>query len=165
MKIIFLLGLIIALAATVVVLSPHDLFAQNNATGNAGNTGGNSGNTGGNSGNTGIDVTAYLDNLYIWFLGFVGISALFAIVVGGVLYMFSGTSITKVDQAKKWISNAILGIVIAAFSYLLLYTINPDLIRGFNIDNVVSNAISGTVINPTPPPPATTPPPDNLPPT
>lgn len=108
-----------------------------------GNTGGNSGNTGGNSGNTGpVDVPKYLSSLYYWFLGVVGIAALFAIVFGGVLYMFSGTSLTKTEQARSWIANGIYGIIIAAFSFILLYVINPDLVNhGFDIQKIVDDAL------------------------
>ena len=47
------------------------------------------------------NTSEYLYNLYIWFLGFVGIAALFSIVRGGILYMFSGTSITSTAEARK----------------------------------------------------------------
>lgn len=83
----------------------------------------------------------YLEKLYLWFLGFIGVAALFAIVLGGVLYMFSGTNITKVEQAKRWIWNAIFGIVLAATAYLLLLIINPDLIQhGFDINTIITDA-------------------------
>lgn len=89
----------------------------------------------------------YLDKLYLWFLGFVGVAALFAIVLGGVLYMFSGANLTKVEQAKRWIWNAIFGIVLAATSYLLLQIINPDLVQhGFNINTVITDACSALSI-------------------
>lgn len=84
--------------------------------------------------------SGYLANLYKWLLGAVGISALFAFVMGGVLYMFSGTNLTKVEQAKGWIWNGLGGIVLAAISYLLLYTINPDLVGGFDLNKVIENA-------------------------
>ena len=94
-----------------------------------------------NASNTDAFAEPYLDNLYLWFLGFVGVAALFAIVLGGILYMFSGANLTKVDQAKRWIWNAILGIVLAATSYLLLSIINPDLVQhGFDINTIITDA-------------------------
>jgi len=132
MKLPTIILLILILGLHALVLIPGAVLAQSNATGNT---------TGGNT--TGTDTQAYLSNLYLWFLGFVGISALLAIVFGGVLYMFSGTSITKVEQAKNLIGNAIFGIVIAAASYLLLSVINPDLVKhGFDIEKIVNDAIS-----------------------
>ena len=81
--------------------------------------------------------STYLSNLYIYFLAFVGISALFAITLGGVLYIFAGANIGEVEKAKSWITNAIWGIILAALSYLLLFTINPDLVAGFNINALI----------------------------
>src|SRR3989338_8864793 len=54
----------------------------------------------------------YLSGLYKGFLGFVGIAALFAIVYGGVLYMFSGANLTKTEEAKRWIQNSFVGILL-----------------------------------------------------
>lgn len=80
----------------------------------------------------------YLKTLYTWFLAFVGISALFQIVRGGIYYMFSGTSLTKAEEGRRWITNAIYGIVLAAASVLLLQTINPDLINhGFDLTKII----------------------------
>lgn len=79
--------------------------------------------------------SSYLDNLYQYLLGLVGIAALGAMVYGGVLYIVAAGNPSKLGEAKKWISNAIYGLLLAAFSYVLLYTINPDLVGGFtNLD-------------------------------
>lgn len=80
----------------------------------------------------------YLFALYTWLLGSVGISALFAFVWGGVLYMFSGANLSKVEDARKWIKNGVIGLVLAAVSFLLLNTINPDLVGGFNLTGFTS---------------------------
>ena len=80
--------------------------------------------------------TFYFERLYIWLLGVVGLAALFAIVYGGVLYIFSG-AIESTAEAKRWITNAIIGLVIAGGSYLLLYTINPDLVKKFDIQSII----------------------------
>lgn len=125
------------LVLTFISFGPHFILASN-ATG-PGNT------TPPPSGTPPPNITppsTYLNNLYKWFLGAVGISALFAIVLGGVLYMLSGTNLTKVEQARGWIRNGIWGIVIAAISFLLLRTINPDLVtHGFDLNKVIENAL------------------------
>lgn len=79
---------------------------------------------------------SYFDYLYAWLLGFVGLAALFAMVYGGVLYIFSG-AIGTTTEAKRWITNGIIGLIIAGGSYLLLRTINPDLVREFNVGEIV----------------------------
>jgi hypothetical protein len=93
------------------------------------------------------NASEYLANLYKYFLAFVGIAALFGLVWGGVLYMYSGTNITNTGQAKTWIQNAFYGILLAAAAYLLLWTINPDLINhGFDLKRVLQNAGFNTKI-------------------
>lgn len=83
------------------------------------------------------DPSRYLDQIYGWFLAFVGISAMFAFVYGGVLYMFSGPNITKTELAFTWIRNGIYGLLLAALSILLLSTINPDLVGGFDLSRLI----------------------------
>lgn len=113
-----------------IISEPQVLLATNATEGSGGSQGGAGGVQ------PPSNPSNYLNNLYLWLLGAVGISALFGIVTGGVLYMFSGTSLTKVENARKWIWNSIFGIVLAAVSYLLLNTINPDLVKGFDLNNL-----------------------------
>lgn len=80
--------------------------------------------------------SGYLDNLYIWMLGIVGLSSLFALVYGGVLYIFSG-AIESTSEAKRWIKNALWGLLLAATSWLILNTINPELVKKINIESII----------------------------
>ena len=73
-------------------------------------------------------VYAALKNIYLIGLGLVGVSALFVIVWGGLEYMTAGESSQRVEKGKKRIWNGVYGIILAATSYAILYTINPDLI-------------------------------------
>ena len=78
---------------------------------------------------TGEEVTLseYIRYIYLFGLGLVGIAALGALVYGGFMYMLSGT-ITSQEEAKSWIWGAISGLVLALAAYLILNTINPDLV-------------------------------------
>jgi hypothetical protein len=71
---------------------------------------------------------AFVRMVFIYGLGLVGIAALFALVYGGFRYMTSGGGSTGVAKGKEWILNALLGIALLLCSYLILYTINPDLV-------------------------------------
>lgn len=62
-------------------------------------------------------------------LSLVGISALLMIVWGGINYIIARDDSSKVTAAKEKIRNALIGILIAATSYALLKTINPDLVN------------------------------------
>lgn len=55
-------------------------------------------------------------------------TALISLVVGGYIYMTAGGSADRVKLAKTWIISAILGIVIALSSWIILGTISHTLI-------------------------------------
>ena len=72
--------------------------------------------------------------LYRFGLGLVGISAMVMIVLGGVMYMLAGDSKDRTTRGKNYITNAIWGLVLALVSWLILFTINPDLVGKFNLN-------------------------------
>ena len=74
------------------------------------------------------DLISYIRYIYLLGLSLVCITALGALVYGGFTYMLSDT-ITSKDDAKKYIWGAISGLVLAFASYLILNTINPDLVN------------------------------------
>ncbi|MBI2098961.1 hypothetical protein HYT45_00935 [Candidatus Uhrbacteria bacterium] len=71
----------------------------------------------------------YLSGLYRYLIGVVGIFAGLMLAVGGAQYLTSGGSPDRVGAAKEKIRNALIGMVIALGSYVILYTINPELVR------------------------------------
>lgn len=75
------------------------------------------------------DFGELISNIYIFGMGLVGISALLVLVGAGVWYMSAGDNAGRAGEAKKWMGNAIFGLVLALLSWLILYTINPELIR------------------------------------
>lgn len=79
----------------------------------------------------GADQTFYDSLRYTYLLGLslVGISALFMIVWGGIYYIIAGDNTSFLEKGRGKIKNALWGIFIAAISYALLFTINPDLVK------------------------------------
>lgn len=73
-------------------------------------------------------LVGYLRYLYLFGLTLVGVVGLGALVYGGFTYMLSGTATSK-EEAKKRIWGAITGLILALSAYLILNTINPDLVR------------------------------------
>ena len=71
----------------------------------------------------------YFKYIYQIGLGIVGIAALIMIVIGGIIYMTSAGNASQKSEAKDRITNAILGLILALSAYLILYTINPDLVK------------------------------------
>ena len=53
---------------------------------------------------------------------------LIMVIVGGYIYMTAGGSADKISQSKTIIGSALLGIVLALTAFLILNTINPQLI-------------------------------------
>ncbi|GEM_PF-5183599 len=74
-----------------------------------------------------------ISKLYLFGLSLAGISAFFMVTYGGVLYLTSRDNQTQIGKAKGYIGNALLGLVIALLSWLILYTINPNLVKNFSI--------------------------------
>jgi type IV secretion system pilin len=61
-----------------------------------------------------------LDFIVDTFSLIIGVTAFIYLIYGGFLYMMSGGAPDGVEQAKKTIRSAIVGIIIAAFSYLIV---------------------------------------------
>ena len=93
-------------------------------------------------------VTRFLGKLFVFLLGLVGVSAFFMISWGGFQYATSAANPGIMSAAKEKIWGALFGLALAAGSYIILRTINPDLIE-FNITNT-----STTQSSPYNPPPS-----------
>ncbi len=57
-----------------------------------------------------------------------GISALVMLIIGGIMYVGSAGNQATATSAKGVIRDALLGVIMVFFSWLLLFVINPDLI-------------------------------------
>lgn len=71
----------------------------------------------------------YITGLYKYLLTIVGILAGIMLTIGGVKYLTSGGSPERVTSAKNTIFNALIGLIIAFGSYVILFTINPELVK------------------------------------
>lgn len=71
-----------------------------------------------------------VSDIYQWSLAVVGIVAFVQIIYAGFLYLTAAGNTSKTGQARSKIGNAVLGIVLLFSSYLILRTINPDLVGG-----------------------------------
>lgn len=76
---------------------------------------------------TPVTLTQYVRYIYLVGLSAIGIAALGVLVYAGFMYMMAGT-VTSKDEAKKRIWGALSGLVLALAAFLILYTINPDLV-------------------------------------
>ncbi|MBI5742874.1 MAG: hypothetical protein HZA25_03475 [Candidatus Niyogibacteria bacterium] len=91
----------------------------------------------------GTDVTTstYFEQLFYFLLGAAAVLAVVKIVMGGLKYIYSSMSPPALEEAKADIHAAVFGLILALASYLILYTINPNLL---NLDFTVTNTSSNT---------------------
>lgn len=75
------------------------------------------------------DFPAFIVALYKFGIWTVGIAALLMITIGGFMYLTSAGNTSKMDSAKGVITDALIGLIIALAAYLILYVINPDLVK------------------------------------
>lgn len=65
------------------------------------------------------DLKATIGRIIQIFLGFLGIIAVVLIIYAGFLWMTAGGDSDKVDKAKDYIKNAVMGIVIILAAYII----------------------------------------------
>ncbi len=68
----------------------------------------------------------------LWFLGFaiLFVSVIGSILYGGFLYTAAGVNAAQVNQAKEVISNAFVGLILGLSIFIILQTIDPNLLNG-----------------------------------
>lgn len=75
--------------------------------------------------------------IYLFSLGIVGFIALLSILIGAIKYTTAAGNVSQVEDAKKQIKEALLGILILLAAVLILNIINPDLINiGFKLPEI-----------------------------
>ncbi|MEK7151901.1 MAG: hypothetical protein AAB773_00540 [Patescibacteria group bacterium] len=84
-------------------------------------------------GNANISPGDYFNNIYRLMVGITGVLAVIMIVVGGLEYIASAANPSAKASAKNRIWAAIGGLLLALSSYLILQTINPNLVN-FNLN-------------------------------
>lgn len=70
----------------------------------------------------------YIIAVYKYAIAIVGILAVLAVAIGGVMWIMAAGNSGMVGQGKEWISSGIIGLVLALGSFILLATINKDLV-------------------------------------
>ena len=78
---------------------------------------------------SGAGFSAYLGKIFGYVIGLAGVATVLSLIVGGVEYIGSGTSFTKKQDADKRIQKSFIGLGLALGSYLILFTINPELVK------------------------------------
>ena len=96
-----------------------------------------------------ITLADYLSWLFRFALAAAAFLAVVQIVIGGIQMMIGGASETQRSSAKSRIQDAIYGLLLALASWLILYTINPNLAQmKLTIPEVTIKALT-TAVPPT----------------
>src|SRR3989338_3660128 len=74
------------------------------------------------------DIAGFVVNLYQFLVGIAGIAAVGMIVAGGVLYATSSV-VNKKGEGLDMIKSAVIGIILLLGSYVIIITINPNLLK------------------------------------
>ncbi len=74
-------------------------------------------------------LTAYLQLIFKYAIGFAGIITVLSMVYAGIEYIGSGASLTSQADAKNRMKAAFIGLALALTSYVILNTINPELVN------------------------------------
>ena len=77
----------------------------------------------------GIDITSYLVNMMKFIIAASGALAIIMLVIAGTKYIASGIAPSAKNDAKDQIWNALIGLGLVLTSYLILNTINPNLVN------------------------------------
>lgn len=70
-------------------------------------------------------ISEYIAAVYSYIVGIASIFATAMIMWGGMRWIFAAGDSSKIGRAKEIINNALIGLILALGSYILLYTINP----------------------------------------
>jgi hypothetical protein len=79
--------------------------------------------------NTNAGIGSFVSNLYTFALLLAGLLAFGAIVWGGIKYATGRGNPTAESEGRSWITNALLGLLLLAGAYIILYTINPNILN------------------------------------
>lgn len=89
------------------------------------------------------DFAGYAQGLITFIIGFSAVLAVLWFMFGGFLYM-TGEAISSKSQGREYMLNAVYGLVLLLASYLILYTINPQLVNlNLEIDSIGAPAGGG----------------------
>ncbi len=76
----------------------------------------------------------WINYIFVFALGLVGLALIYAFTRAGIEWMLAGENSSKVSAARERIKKAIIGLLILLGSYIILNTINPDLVNFRNPD-------------------------------
>lgn len=87
-----------------------------------------------------IPIAGQIANFYTWALEIGALVALLVLIYGGIVYTTSAGNASRISEAKEWVFGALIGLFILFGSFLILNTINPELIKLKDLKLIVNEA-------------------------
>ena len=81
----------------------------------------------------------YIKSIYNYLLAIVGLLAVIVLMASGIIWMTAAGNTERISQAKGWMTGSLTGLVLMLLSYVLLKTINPNLVN-FRTEGIQSLA-------------------------
>lgn len=75
------------------------------------------------------DLGKYISYVYKWMLGAGTTISIVLLMVAGLRWSLGGTNAEQIGKAKKTITNAMVGLILLLSTYVIIYTVNPYLVR------------------------------------
>jgi len=75
------------------------------------------------------DLGDYVAAAYKWLIGASTLIAIVMIMVGGLQWSFAAFNAEQIAKAKKRMANGVIGLVLLLSTYLILATVNPNLLK------------------------------------
>lgn len=95
-------------------------------------------------------LSIYLNIMIKIAIGVAAVLAVVMIVMGGIQYMTSELISSK-EEGRHRITNALIGLLIALGAYLILYTINPNLLKTIDVSDTSQLPSATIALTETPP--------------
>ncbi len=76
----------------------------------------------------GVALATYISGFYKFAIGLTGILATVMIAIGGITWLTAGGAAGQIGKAKQMIGGSLVGLVLALFSYTILWNVNPDIV-------------------------------------
>lgn len=93
----------------------------------------------------GQDLPAFISSIYSFTLTVVGVAVFIQIVRAGFMWLTAAGNVGKAAGAKSMMTNAVIGAILLFAAYMILFVINPDLVK--NTFNFTIPSSTGPTVN------------------
>ncbi|MBI4160490.1 MAG: hypothetical protein HY506_01125 [Candidatus Yanofskybacteria bacterium] len=95
----------------------------------------------------GQDLPSFISSIYSFSLTIVGIAVFVQMVRAGFMWLTAAGNVGKAGTAKSMMTNAVIGAILLFAAYLILFIINPDLVKN-TFDFTIPRSGPSSLTNP-----------------